>query len=150
MKTHTPSSGFIPLVQRMDYLRKVEIFAELEPEALLMLAKAAEPVSFTAGQALFREHSPADAVYFLVAGRVEIERAGGHREILKPGESFGVFAVLADRPRLFTARAISEVQCLRLKRESFQALLEDHPRFYRAIVNGLVEMIDRLTLSRPE
>ncbi|MBI3396304.1 MAG: cyclic nucleotide-binding domain-containing protein, partial [Spirochaetia bacterium] len=67
---------------------------------------------FREGDEVFREGDmPDDTMYFLLTGEVAIlkNRPGGSSQInsVHPGSFFGEMALVAQRPRLATARVIS-------------------------------------------
>ena len=69
---------------------------------------------FAEGQVLFREGDPADSVFRLLSGTVDIIREVDGDPILlgtvSAGQFIGEMGVVENRPRNATARAASEVE----------------------------------------
>jgi CRP-like cAMP-binding protein len=91
-------------------LAALELFED-SPAALLdRLATVARPFTLAPGEYLFHEGDPGDRISLLASGSLELlARLPGGREVevlpLAPGELIGEMAVLAARPRRFSARA---------------------------------------------
>lgn len=87
---------------------------------------------YEAGQVVFREGDRGDWLYVVVAGEVDVVKAlpdGGETRIrrLGPGECFGEMAVVEDRPRSATVRALTGADLLAVDRDAFQALFSNLP-----------------------
>lgn len=69
---------------------------------------------YRAGSIIFRQGYPGDNAYIVISGQVEIldEIPGGPEfriAVLEAGQMFGEMAVLDDKPRSATARALTDV-----------------------------------------
>ncbi len=137
-------SSALTTLQKLENLGKVDIFSRLGPYELLVLANQSIEVEFQPGQSIFVEGEIAQEIFSLVSGSVELRRASGYVELVKPGESFGTLAVLTHQPRLFSARALEHCLCLKLDRESFWEILEDYPAVCQGIFEVLVHRIQTL------
>ena len=60
------------LKQEFELLRRVPIFAEIEPSKLKLLAFMSERVGFDPGKNLMRQGDPADAAYLIIDGQAEV------------------------------------------------------------------------------
>ena len=60
------------LKQEFELLRRVPIFAEIEPSKLKLLAFMSERVGFDPGKPLVRQGDPADAAYLIIEGHAEV------------------------------------------------------------------------------
>jgi len=90
------------------------------------------------------ENDPGDALFVVLAGEVKVVLAGEDgREvilsILKEGDFFGEMALIDDRPRSANVVATADSILLILRREDFQACLEENPR----IAFGLLRELSR-------
>jgi NADH:ubiquinone reductase (H+-translocating) len=96
------------------------------------------------GQVIFREGDRGDWLYVVAEGEVEVVRGasdGGETRLrrLGAGECFGEIALVGDRPRTATVRAVSASNVLAVDRDAFQALFATVPplrRFFEALVAG--------------
>lgn len=96
-------------------------------------------VSFPPGAVVFREGDPADAVYWIISGRVEIYAEQAPSSVLAEldaGQCFGERACINDSPRSASVRAATSVQALVISRERFVQLHQQSPAL-RNIVEGL-------------
>ncbi len=87
---------------------------------------------FEPGQVIFREGDRGDWLYVVTDGEVEVVRreAGGGETALRRlggGECFGEIALVSDRPRTATVRAVSATNVLAVDRDAFQALFATLP-----------------------
>lgn len=91
---------------------------------------------------ILTKEDPADALYFILQGRVRVELRNDHGQIfnlleLGAGEIFGERALLTDEPRTADVRAVSAVVAARLPRADFVALLPQIPRLYANLCRDL-------------
>jgi CRP-like cAMP-binding protein len=93
------------------------------------VAQMLEPVPLEAGQTLFRQGDPGNALYLLVAGQLEVRIAVRDGEehpcaTLDAGAVFGEIGPLLDEPRTATVVAQTAAHLWRLPRPQFQAALD--------------------------
>jgi signal-transduction protein with cAMP-binding, CBS, and nucleotidyltransferase domain len=62
------------LKREYEVLRRVPIFAGIEPAKLKLLAFMCERVGFDPGNRLMRQGDPADAAYLIIDGHAEVMR----------------------------------------------------------------------------
>jgi hypothetical protein len=76
---------------------------------------------------VFREGDPADSLFIVEEGEVELTGDGGQRRIalLGPGDLFGELAVLEGRARECGARAVSDLKLLRVDHGALEPLLRE-------------------------
>ena len=84
---------------------------------------------FEPGQIIFREGDRGDWLYVVTDGEVEVLREGAGVPLrrLGRGECFGEIALVSDRPRSATVRAVSASNVLAVDRDAFQALFATLP-----------------------
>ncbi len=102
-----------------------------------------------AGEPVFHQGDPADAIYLILDGRVKLERVDldGHQCILclrGPGEVFCPLPLLDGGAQLGTARAITDVTLIWAEREAFQAACEECPDLYKLLQQHFVKQMRRL------
>lgn len=125
-------------------LQKVELFTDMETDALALAASIANQVQCTPGTVLFKENGPADALYVVLDGRVRLTR--GPREIFSvgPGETLGNWALFDDQPSVATATCVEDTGLLRIEREDFFDLLADHADMTQRMFKALVKRVRSL------
>jgi CRP-like cAMP-binding protein len=127
-------------------LRRVPLFARLEPEDLQRLAMVAMEREYPDGTALMREGDLGDELVVIVEGSVRVVQAtpdGEERFIRRyqAGEHIGELAVLRDRPRVATVIAEGDVSGLVLGGDGLRAILRERPEAAMAMLATLAERI---------
>ena len=136
-------------IEKVILLKSVDIFDQATVEQLGRIAGLTEEVYYQAGQTVFEEGQPGDALYFLLSGNVVLEHNGSPAAEIKANEPFGVLAALDLQPRLFTAKASGEVRALKLNAQDFHDLLSLDIELVQAVLRALCRRIreGRLTMG---
>jgi CRP/FNR family transcriptional regulator, cyclic AMP receptor protein len=96
---------------------------------------------YAEGQVLFREGDPADSVFHLLSGAVDILRDLDGDPILLgtigAGQFIGEMGIVENRPRNATARAASEVEVEILTPNEFFDQITGSPRVVRELIQRL-------------
>ncbi|HEY7737560.1 MAG TPA: ATP-binding protein [Candidatus Limnocylindria bacterium] len=116
---------------RLAQLRASSLFAEVPDEPLRRLAADAEEVHLRPGEALLREGDPAEEVYVVVTGELEIRKQSGKAEValtrVGPGSIQGEIAAFERGRRMASVYAVGDAEVLRLPFESVRAMLGADP-----------------------
>jgi CRP-like cAMP-binding protein len=130
-------------------LSQVPLFQGLDSDQLRLIAFGAERRSIPKGQALFREHSPAECGFVVARGRFDLYTEGRdgmaeRQASVGPGTLLSELALVTMVERKFTAVAAEEAEVVRIARSLFHRLLEEYPAVGHALENrirqNLVEM----------
>jgi di/tricarboxylate transporter/CRP-like cAMP-binding protein len=128
-------------------LRNVPLFAELPRDVLARLVSELEELELAAGQMVFSQGEPGDALFVVTSGAVEVrEERGGPTQrvaILGPGDCVGEMALVTGDPRSATVVTLADTRLLRLEKDRFRALSERHPVFLRELARVLCRRIAR-------
>jgi signal transduction histidine kinase len=105
-------------------------FDPLSPAAREHLLTLAESVTLAAGATIFEEGSPADAVYLVLSGIVELAkgRSGDRSEVLAQvleGDYFGEVGVIDGSGRSTAANALVEVSLAKIPAEALMSILRE-------------------------
>ena len=112
------------MIDEVELLRGHPPFTDLGPEALVELRNAAERVSFVGGDLVLEEGgAPAESLYVVLEGSIELERDGEALDVLGPGESFGFPSLLSGTHPAFDVRANGSTACLRIDRATAERVL---------------------------
>lgn len=127
-------------------LAMLPMFETLTEDEIKQLARLLREVSYKAGETIFYEKEPGDAMYVLRAGAVRIwvhdeDVSKVTLAELQPGAFFGELAVLDGSERSATAEVIQDSTLYRLSREEFHSFLLSHPA---VALNMIREMGKRL------
>lgn len=116
----------------------------LAPASVEALRALARERRYAAGERLFNEREPGDAVLVLLAGRVKLSCVtdSGREALLGirvPGELIGEMSAIDGAPRSASATALEPVEVLSVSGDAFVAYLERTP----AVALVLVRMLNR-------
>ena len=138
----------------VDLLRRVPLFAGIEPSRLKLLAYTSDVVTYRQAQVLFKHGDVGDAAYVIIKGDAEVIVPSGDDEIpiavLHDGDFVGEIAILCDTPRTATVRAMSELKALRIRKEPFFELLHQFPEMAVEMTRLLAERLTRTTAELVE
>jgi hypothetical protein len=104
---------------------------------------------FTVGYIFFRPGDPGDRAYLLLEGQVELltekDKKGTRVALFESGEVFGEMALIEERPRSFTARAVTAGRATPMTRDEFEYQLTHDPASTRQYLRSLFERLRSLT-----
>ncbi|MCH8028180.1 MAG: cyclic nucleotide-binding domain-containing protein [candidate division Zixibacteria bacterium] len=131
----------LTVVEKVVLLQNVDVFSEVPAEQLTYLASIAEEIDCLAGDVIFRENDPADALYLVLDGKVGLERDG--KEIKQAGSqtAFGTWALFDDETRVVTATVIENARLLKIDRGEFVDLLADNVQVTQGVLKMLVKRV---------
>jgi CRP/FNR family transcriptional regulator, cyclic AMP receptor protein len=134
------------LKQEFELLRRVPMFAEIEPAKLKLLAFMSERVGFDPGKRLMQQGDPADAAYLIIDGHAEVilETPAGPVTvaILGPNDTVGEMGILGDAPRAATVRAKDRLIALRISKELFMRMVREFPSMAISIMQELAHRVE--------
>jgi voltage-gated potassium channel len=125
------ATGFAAEIRRRDFVvtwnavAKVPLFAGLDATRIAAIARLLKPQIVPERQAIVRRGEPADAMFFIMQGDVEVEVEPPVR--LGKGQFFGEIGLLFDTTRNATVAALNECRLLVLDRADFDRLMAQHP-----------------------
>ncbi|MFA6021188.1 MAG: cyclic nucleotide-gated ion channel [Rhodospirillales bacterium] len=126
------ASAFSQEMKKRDFVitwtmvSKVPLFSGLNASIIADIAGLFAPKVAVPGERLVRKGDPADAMFLIVSGEVEVD-VGDTPKRLKTGDFFGEIALLEKTTRTATVRAVSTCQLLALEVDDFERLLDSHP-----------------------
>jgi CRP-like cAMP-binding protein len=118
---------------RIAVLEGLGLFAHASRAALEKLADAAVEVEAPAGEAIVREGQPADALYVLVDGSVQVSAAGELGGLARPIRTmtgptyFGEIGLLRQIPRTATVTTSTPCRLYRIDGKAFLDALTTSP-----------------------
>ena len=136
-----------------DALRGAWLFSALEDTTLERLAGAAETRTYRAGQYLFHERAPREAVYVILEGQVRLVHGIGQRPqsvaIAGPGDVLGERLVLASPTHVLSAQAGSHVTALRIPKVAFERIAREDPAAHERIAEAVARRLGDHLLAGP-
>jgi len=140
MISMTADIGFENLTHRLarNRLKKSHLFKGLPDEEIDRIAALFEVMNLSAGEQLFSEGDQGDSFFFVLSGRVVVTRRHDTDEeliaTLTAGDFFGEGALLFGNPRRATVTALEDTAVLRMARDDFALLLQNHPEIKQELV----------------
>jgi hypothetical protein len=136
------------LQQRLAVLEASEVFSSVPESELSLLAMMFEPIEFTDGQIICRAGDPAQEVYAVAQGMIEVrQRDGSLLLILERGAVVGEYGMFGDGVRTATLVARGACSALALDYQRFHRFLLAFPESALALLKLTVkQLLDRNAL----
>lgn len=133
----------------VDLLRRIPIFAQIDPNKLKLLALASERLTYADGQIVVQQGDAGDAAFVIIDGKAEviIETPTGPTTVahLQRNDIVGEIAILCDVPRTATIRAEGSLQVLKITKDRFVRMLNDFPSLGLGVMRVLADRLARTT-----
>ncbi|MBF0127833.1 MAG: cyclic nucleotide-binding domain-containing protein [Magnetococcales bacterium] len=102
---------------------------------------------FQAGEVVFRQGDPADCLFVILEGKLEVfvEHEDGTISLLTIMEKhdvFGLISLFRGTPRMATARALTEVRLLSIDQRGFLKWLGEDPSLNLRIFQKMAERVE--------
>jgi CRP-like cAMP-binding protein len=122
-------------------LGAIPLFRKLSPAALDKMSGLMVKVGFKAGETVFLQQEPGDALYVVDSGKVRIwVRDGDAKEVtlseFEPGDFFGEMSVLDGGKRSANATVVVDTTLHCLRRRDFEGFLVEHPQAALEVIRG--------------
>ena len=139
---------------KVAWLGTIALFAGLTDAALRVLAEAAETLTILGGEVLMRQGDPADCLYVVQTGRLQVvvlrddgtEARVGH---VGRGEVVGEMAIIADEVRAATVLADRDCELVRIPTRAFDDLVAADPAVMRRITTQVIGRMRRSLQAGP-
>ena len=97
-------------------------------------------------QVIFREHENGDVAYIIANGQVQISKESDNGPkvlgVLEKGAMFGEMALIDNKPRMASAKAINgPVELLIVSKANFQKKMEQLDPFTRGLIKFMAEIV---------
>jgi len=135
---------FPTTIEKILFLKNVDIFSEAIPESLLNVASIANDFSVAEGEEIFAEGDPSVYLYLVVKGEIRISREERDIFIAGANESFGLIGLVEERRRATRAVALSDSKLLRIGLSDLFDLMEDYPTITRGVLRSISKVLRKL------
>jgi signal transduction histidine kinase len=140
-----------------DDLRAAFLTRELSDAQRAELAAVSEEICFEPGQELFHEGRPADHLWMLLEGEIELSRRIGRQTVVvatmsTPGQWAGGLTAWGDEDATYRAsgRAATEGRCLAVPSEQLRALVERWSPFATHLLLGVFHTVRTIDATARE
>ena len=107
----------------------------------------ADKISLTAEEYLMREGEESNEMYYLLSGTMAVykTKGGADQQIgtIYSGELVGEMSFLDGEPRSASVRAIGDCELHVIPKEKLDKFLSEQPKWYRALVQTLLDRLRR-------
>jgi HEAT repeat protein len=144
MAKQSETLSTLSVMERIFFLRKVPLFADLSPEELKQVASIAGEHIFKHGEAFVSEGELGDEMYIVVSGRVRVvkgEQGGKELAMRGPGEFVGEMSILTHEPRMASLIAEGDVFALCLEQTRFERMLLEKPEIGLSVMRALIQRL---------
>ncbi|MFQ5705985.1 MAG: Crp/Fnr family transcriptional regulator [bacterium] len=139
----------------IELLRHVKLFDQLKPDELQDVAKICERISCKSGDRIFEAESPAEYLYVVGNGSVELRFNVTHYHASKEitldrkfnGDTFGWSALTEHKIYTLSALAMQDSELLRLRAEDMTSLSNDNNSLGYILMKNLTEVISSRFVS---
>jgi HEAT repeat protein/MFS family permease len=134
-------------MERVLFLRKVPLFADLPPQDLKRIAAIAKERTYVDDETIAGQGEPGEELHIVVEGEVRVLRdgPGEAREMelarRKPGDVVGEMALITQEPRMASVVASGDVRTLRVGRKEFEGVLRERPDTAIAVIRVLSQRL---------
>jgi predicted acylesterase/phospholipase RssA/CRP-like cAMP-binding protein len=148
------STATAKLEDPLDIIERVRVFAGVPRRVLAPLARRATPLLLEDGGILYHSGDPAEHVYFLAEGRLQVLHTSTLGEpnvvlnTVEPVNIVGELAVLTGGRRTTTVRAAGRSVLYRVDAAPFNNLIQDRPDIALAIARTVADGFLRMERAR--
>lgn len=140
--------------EEVSLLRKIPMFAKIEPAKLKLLAFTSERLTFAPDQILFSQGDMGDAAYIVIDGEADIiiDTPSGPVTVhtAKRNDIIGEIAILCDIPRTATVKAKEGLVALVISKDLFFRLVTEFPEIAVEVMRELAQRLEQTNVKLRE
>lgn len=134
------------LAKRIDFLRGIDLFADIDNDRLAILAGNLFSRKYKKMEIIFHQGDDSHTLYLIVKGKVRIYSTspGGEEtsyRIFSERDVIGEFAAIDGQPRSTTAKAMEDCVLIELERSKFLEYLTQMPELSMGLIKHLVDKL---------
>ncbi len=132
--------------EKLDFLKYVPIFSELEEGTLEQITRLGIRKSFTKDSVILFEHETGSALFVIIKGKVKVSRVSDDGKeviltILNESDFFGEMAILDGMSRSANVTAMEDSELFIVQRSEFLEMLHSHPEISIALLQELTNRL---------
>ena len=137
------------LAQEVEILKRIPLFANIDPAKLKLMCFASERMTFKDNEVLCRQGETGDSAFIILDGAadVQVDSPDGPMSVatLTKNDIVGEIAILCDVPRTATVAAKGELVTLKVTKEFFFSMIKDFPEIAVEIMRVLAHRLEVTT-----
>jgi CRP/FNR family transcriptional regulator, cyclic AMP receptor protein len=122
-------------------LAGVPLFADLPRKHLQRVAKEADELTFSPGEAIVEEGNLGETLFVVLEGHAKVVRGGRKVGQVLPGDFFGELSLIDGGPRSASVIAETPMRVLRVFRRTLTALWKDDPKLAIRVLDGVTRRV---------
>ena len=126
-----------------ELLKRVPLFAELDPRELETIARTVHQRTFGAGETIAEEGQSGVGFFVIRTGEAKVDVGGQEVRRLGAGDYFGEIALITEGPRTATVTADSELSCYGLTPWEFRPLVQTNANIAWKLLQALARQVDQ-------
>jgi len=139
------SVAALSVMERVLFLRKVPLFADLSPADLERVARLAEDHAYADREVIAAEGEVGEELHIVVEGTIRVvgDREGSERELARrtAGDVVGEMSILTQEPRVASLVADGGVRTVALGNREFESMLRERPSVALAVMRVLAQRV---------
>lgn len=129
-----------------EQLRRYSCFANVDESSLKKVAMISQEKAISAGDVLFREDEPADTLYVVVEGEMDLHYTLGSGELrsvdhLVGGDLMVWSSVLPPHKTTSLGKAATDVKLIAIDGPKLRSLMDDIPQLGHSLMHGVAEAL---------
>jgi CRP-like cAMP-binding protein len=144
---HSIKYKFLKSLEKVEFLKSVPIFSELNDDTLQQLSRSGSIQNFSEDSIILSEKEAGSALFIIISGKVKISRISPDDDkevilsILNPSDFFGEMSLLDGLERSATATAMEDSKIFIIQRNDFLDLLKEHPEVSIVLLQELTQRL---------
>jgi len=135
-------------IEIRDFLAKVELFRDLDPTELELVANSVKVINLQAEAILFEENSPRKALWLIHSGEIELFKKtplGEEKRLsfFREFDFLGEGSLMDDYPHSTSARTLQPTTVLSLSAATFRLLSEQKPAIGMKLLSRVARVVSR-------
>jgi HEAT repeat protein len=139
----------LSVMDRIIFLRRVSVFAEIPPGDLKQIAAIAREELLRAGEVLAHQGDPGKELSIVVSGEIRVVTADDDvaNEIRRvtSGDYVGEMSILSHKPMTASLIAVGETRILCIDKGEFELILRESPETSLSVISVLCDRVASLT-----
>lgn len=137
-------------MEDLNLFKQIPLFVNFKLTELMSISMVAKVEKYFAGETVFNEGEPGDALYIIKSGRVRVNKRDNNNTehalaYLEKGEYFGEISLVDQAPRSASVKADTDTALLKITRTDFKNLIagnkEIERKFYKSFSEVLCERL---------
>jgi CRP-like cAMP-binding protein len=130
-------------IERVLFLRGVELFSQIASEDLVYVAQVCQEVYIKSGERFITQGDIGDCLYVLIDGEAKVV-LGDEQDLYYrvSKDILGEMAIISRNPRSAHCDAVTEITALRIIHDDFWDLMAEKPALALGVIKVLANRLD--------